>query len=146
MAVNRVVFDGNLTRDSKLSTYREDGHVLNFTVAISEQTRDDNGEWVDAPVFVRCALFGTRAEKLATALTKGARVCVDGRLRYNTYMKDDERRSYLSVVIDRLDLLTPRRDKQADGGSEANEKQDASAIGAHMAPPEPEPYDEDIPF
>jgi len=145
MAINRVVFDGNLTRDAKLSAYREDGHVLNFTVAISEQTRDENGEWVDVPVFVRCALFGTRAEKLAKALTKGVRVCVDGRLRYNSYMKDDERRSYLSVVVDRLDLLTPRKNRQTDGEAEYAKEPNASTSGARIVPPEPELY-EDIPF
>lgn len=146
MAVNRVVFDGNLTRDAKLSAYREDGHVLNFTVAISEQTRDENGEWVDAPVFVRCALFGSRAEKLAKALTKGVRVCVDGKLRYNSYMKDDERRSYLSVVVDRIDLLTPRKDKKDASDGEVAVADGAAPLGAHMAQPEAELYDDDIPF
>lgn len=146
MAVNRVVFDGNLTRDAKLSAYREDGHVLNFTVAISEQTRDENGEWVDAPVFVRCALFGSRAEKLAKALTKGVRVCVDGKLRYNSYMKDDERRSYLSVVVDRIDLLTPRKDRKGAAEAEVATEDAIVPSGAHMAAPEAEVYDDDIPF
>lgn len=146
MAINRVVFDGNLTRDAELSTYREDGRVLNFTVAISEQTRDESGEWVNAPVFVRCALFGTRAEKLAKALTKGVRVCVDGKMRYNSYMKDDERRSYLSVVVDRIDLLTPRKDKKDASDGETAVADDAAPLGAHMAQPEAELYDDDIPF
>lgn len=146
MAINRVVFDGNLTRDAGLSTYREDRYVLNFTVAISEQTRDEGGEWVDAPVFVRCALFGARAERLAKILTKGMRVCVDGKLRYNSYMKDDERRSYLSVVVDRIDLLTPRKDRKEASETEVATEDTIVPSGAHMAAPEAEVYDDDIPF
>ena len=146
MAINRVVFDGNLTRDAELGTYRENRHVLNFTVAISEQTRDENGDWVDAPVFVRCALFGARTERLAKILTKGMRVCVDGRLRYNSYMKDDERRSYLSVVVDRIDLLTPRKDRKEAAEAETAPDDAAVPSGAHMAAPEAEVYDDDIPF
>lgn len=146
MAINRTVFDGNLTRDAELSTFHEDRSVLNFTVAIGEQTRDENGEWVDAPVFVRCALFGTRAEKLAKNLTKGMRVCVDGKLHYNSYMKDDERRSYLSVIVDRIDLLTPRKDRKAADNGEGTTESGVAPSGAHMAAPESEVYDDDIPF
>lgn len=146
MAINRVVFDGNLTRDAVLNNFREDGRVLNFTVAISEKARDENGEWVDSPVFVRCALFGALAEKLAKALTKGVRVCVDGRLRYNSYMKDDERRSYLNVVVDRIDLLTPRKDRKEAAEAETAPDDAAVPSGAHMAAPEAEVYDDDIPF
>ena len=146
MAINRVVFDGNLTRDAELSTYHEDRYVLNFTVAINEQTRDENGDWVDAPVFVRCALFGVRAERLAKILTKGMRVCVDGKLRYNSYTKDDERRSYLSVVVDRIDLLTPRKDRKEAAETEPATEDVIVPSGAHMAAPEAEVYDDNIPF
>lgn len=146
MAINRTVFDGNLTRDAELSTFHEDRSVLNFTVAIGEQTRNENGEWVDAPVFVRCALFGLRAEKLAKTLTKGMRVCVDGKLHYNSYMKDDERRSYLSVIVDRIDLLTPRKDRKAADDGEGAAGSDIAPSGAHTAAPEAEMYDDDIPF
>lgn len=48
--------------------------VLTFGLAINEKKKDsETGEYVDAPVFVDCALFGARAEALAPYLTKERR-------------------------------------------------------------------------
>lgn len=134
MALNRVVIEGNLTWDSKL-TEREDKHILNFRMAVNEKRPDGNGNWVDAPVFIDCVVFGLRAEKLAPFLTKGTKVTVDGKLRYSEYMKDDEKRSKLSVVVDHLEFSGSRRDgANGTGGAPTAES------------PAEDTFDEDIPF
>lgn len=93
MAINRVTIMGNLTRDAELRKKGDATSVLTFGLAINEKKKDsETGEYVDAPVFVDCALFGARAEALAPYLTKGKKVSVDGRLRYHSWMKNDEKR------------------------------------------------------
>lgn len=88
MAINRVTIMGNLTRDAELRKKGDATSVLTFGLAINEKKKDsETGEYVDAPVFVDCALFGARAEALAPYLTKGKKVSVDGRLRYHSWMK-----------------------------------------------------------
>lgn len=100
MAINRVTIMGNLTRDAELRKKRDAASVLTFGLAINEKKKDtETGEYVDAPVFVDCALFGARAEALAPYLTKGKRVSVDGRLRYHSWMKNEEKRHALSVLV-----------------------------------------------
>lgn len=139
MAINRVNIMGNLTRDAELREVRADLSVANFTVAVNDRRRGSDGEWVDDPVFVRCALFGTRGEKLAPYLKKGTKVAVDGRLRYSSYMKDDEKRSELSVIVNQLEFCAP---KPKDG-----EAAPAPAQSAVPEPPaQPDLYDDDIPF
>ena len=137
MAINRVVIEGHLTRDAELRTTRGGKHVLDFRMAVNERRPDGDGNWVDAPVFINCALFGQRAEKLAQYLVKGTKVIVDGKLRYSEYMKDDEKRSEVSVVVDRLEFNGPRPDKagMADGEGAPS-----------PVPPAADVYDEDIPF
>ena len=72
MAINRVTIMGNLTRDAELRKKGDATSVLTFGLAINEKKKDsETGEYVDAPVFVDCALFGARAEALAPYLTKG---------------------------------------------------------------------------
>ena len=91
MAINRVTIMGNLTRDAELRKKGDATSVLAFGLAINEKKKDsETGEYVDAPVFVDCALFGARAEALAPYLTKGKKVSVDGRLRYHSWMKNEE--------------------------------------------------------
>ena len=138
MAINRVTIQGNLTRDGELKKLADGTSVLNFGVAINEQRKDKKtGEWVDVPVFVDCAIFGSRADGLAPYLTKGRRVTVDGRLRYHSWMKDEEKRSALSVVVTDFGFADSKGGKESGGAPAKASTQDA---------PEPELYDEDIPF
>ena len=59
MAINRVTIMGNLTRDAELRKKGDATSVLTFGLAINEKKKDsETGEYVDAPVFVDCALFG----------------------------------------------------------------------------------------
>lgn len=139
MAINRVNIMGNLTRDAELREVRTDLSVANFSMAVNDRRRDSDGNWVDGPVFVRCALFGTRGEKLAPYLKKGTKVAVDGKLHYSTYMKDDEKRSELSVIVNQLEFCTPKPKVGGDAPAPAQ-----SAVPE--PPAQPDLYDDDIPF
>lgn len=134
MAINRVTIMGNLTRDAELRKKGDAASVLTFGLAINEKKKDtETGEYVDAPVFVDCALFGARAEALAPYLTKGKKVSVDGRLRYHSWMKNEEKRHALSVLVTDIEFA----DLKGTG------KDTVSAQGQSA---EPETYDADIPF
>ena len=134
MAINRVTIMGNLTRDAELRKKGNATSVLTFGLAINEKKKDsETGEYVDAPVFVDCALFGARAEALAPYLTKGKKVSVDGRLRYHSWMKNEEKRHALSVLVTDIEFA----DSKGAG------KDTVSAKGQST---EPETYDADIPF
>ena len=121
--------------DSRILRKKGDAtSVLTFGLAINEKKKDsETGEYVDAPVFVDCALFGARAEALAPYLTKGKKVSVDGRLRYHSWMKNEEKRHALSVLVTDIEFA----DSKGAG------KDTVSAQGQST---EPETYDADIPF
>lgn len=104
MAINRVTLTGNLTKDAELRHTSEGLPVLSFRIAINQKRKDKSGEWVDNPVFVDCSMFGKRSEKISQWMTKGKKVMVAGRLYYSEWMKDDEKRSKLSVVTDELEF------------------------------------------
>lgn len=137
MAINRVIIEGNLTRDAELRAVRHDLPVLNFSMAVNEKRRSADGQYVDAPVFVRCALFGTRAEKLAQYLKKGVKVTVDGRLRYSEWMKDDEKRHELTVTVEEIGFSGGKREQEGTAGA---------ATAPTPVPPAANLYDEDILF
>ncbi|MBS6395433.1 MAG: single-stranded DNA-binding protein [Bacteroides sp.] len=142
MSINKAVISGNLTRDSELRRLGSGSCVLNFGVAVNDRVKNQQtGEWEDRPNFVDCVIFGARAEKLAQYLTKGAKVAVEGRLRYSAWEKDGQRRSKLEVVVDELEFLTSR-DRQFAAPSPA-----PAAIQYPQTMPQPvSVYDEDIPF
>lgn len=134
MAINRVIIEGNLTRDVEMRATASGLAVVGFTVAVNEKRKNAEGEYVDAPVFVKCSLFGTRAEKLSKYLLKGTKVTIDGKLRYSQWVKDDEKRHELSVIVDQLEFSGGKREQTGD----------ASVTPAPES--ELDLYDEDIPF
>lgn len=153
MAINKVLLTGNLTRDAELrATRTEHKPVLTFTLAVDDRRKNQQtGGWEDVPNFVGCVLFGARAEALSCRLTKGLKVAVEGRLRYNAYVKDDEKRSYLDVVVDEIEFVSPRPNatsQQMPGDTTAAHVAPANDPMAPtpVRPPEPEQYNDDIPF
>ena len=129
MSINRVIISGNLTRDPELRMTSGGTQVLSLGVAVNDRRRNaQTGEWEDYPNFVDCTMFGARAEAVSRYLSKGSKVAIDGRLRYRQWERDGQRRSKLEVVVEEIEFMS------RDGAV------------SRSAPPEPDVYDEDIPF
>lgn len=113
MSINVVNISGNLTRDSELRRTAGGTAILGFGVAVNDRRKNQQtGEWEDYPNFVDCTMFGTRAEKLAGALTKGTKVCILGKLRYMSWEKDGQKRSKIEVIVDDIELMQNRKPQQ----------------------------------
>ena len=135
MSINRVNISGNLTRDAEL---RQAGTtpVLGFGVAVNDRRRNQQtGEWEDVPNFVDCTMFGARAEKLAQYLTKGAKVCVEGRLRWSSWEKDGQRRSKLEVIAEELEFMSRR-----EGAQQQDYRPQQPAQPSYMQQSQPQAY------
>ena len=156
MGINRVNISGNLTRDPELRTTAGGTQVLTFGVAVNDRVRDQQtGQWGDRPNFVDCIVFGNRAPALADILHKGAKVAVDGKLRYSAWeAKDGTKRSKLEVVVDEVEFMSARgndRPQQPRNDAPAYSAP-APAASAHTQAQKPadtaqgDLYDEAIPF
>ena len=145
MSINRVVISGNLTRDPELRKTAGGLPVLGFSVAVNDRRKNPStDEWEDYPNFVDCTLFGARAASVAKFLSKGAKVAIEGKLRWSQWEKDGQKRSKLEVIVDELEFMS------RDNGNQASTKpKDASAyqamqqISGGAAVPV---YESDIPF
>ena len=145
MSINRVVISGNLTRDPELRQTAGGLPVLGFSVAVNDRRRNNQtGEWEDYPNFVDCTMFGARADSVAKFLSKGAKVAIEGKLRWSQWEKDGQKRSKLEVIVDELEFMSRSNANQA-----SHQPQDASAyqamqeISGGAAVPV---YESDIPF
>lgn len=111
MSVNSVCVTGNLTRDPELRATAGGSQILTMGVAVSDRRRNpQTGDWEDHPNFVDCTMFGARAEKIAPYLSKGAKVAIEGRLRYSSWERDGQRRSKLEVIVDEIEFMSRRGD------------------------------------
>ena len=129
MSLNQVSVSGNLGADAELRSTKGGTPVLTFALAVNERVKQADGTWGDRASWIDCVLFGARAQALADWLRKGSKVAVQGRLRTSTWERDGVSHKRTEVVVEEVDLMTVRRDKQQ--GAE----QDAPGV-----------YDADIPF
>ena len=84
-SVNSVVLVGNLTRDPVVR-YTESGTAIaEFGLAMNEVWKDKAGEKHEEVTFVDVAFFGRTAEIAGEYLKKGAQVCVEGSLKFDTW-------------------------------------------------------------
>lgn len=80
MSYHTIILVGNLGRDPEMRYTPSGQAVTNFSVAISDNYTNSNGEKVDRTIWVRVSTWGRLAETCNQYLKKGSKVLVEGRL------------------------------------------------------------------
>ncbi|MEG1493259.1 MAG: single-stranded DNA-binding protein, partial [Gordonibacter sp.] len=124
--------------------------VLGFGVAVNDRRKNQQtGEWEDYPNFIDCTMFGARAESLSRFLSKGAKVSIEGKLRWSQWERDGQKRSKIEVIVDELEFMSSRNDSSSShgGGNAGGYSAPAAApMAAPVVDASSSVYDEDIPF
>lgn len=144
---------GNLTRDVELR-YTPSGHaVTDIGLAVNDRRKNQNDEWVEETTFVDVTLWGRTAEVASEYLSKGSPVFIEGRLKFDSWETDGQKRSKLRVVGERMQMVGGRG---SGGGSRHDESEfsrptssdtGGSSTGSQNQTTVPSgPPDEEIPF
>ncbi len=78
---------GNLGKDCTTNVVNG-SHVINFSVAHSDKTRDQENNWIEKTVWVECA-YWTEKTGVVNFLRKGQQVYAEGIPEVKTYTKKD---------------------------------------------------------
>lgn len=106
---------GNLGNDPEMKYGQNGSGRLQFNVAANFRARNQSGEWEDRAEWVRCTVFGQRAESLANLLKKGSRVYVRGRLEARPWTSQQgEVRAGLELVADTVEFMSAKRDDDGE--------------------------------
>lgn len=152
MSINKVVISGNLTRDPELRTTPGGTDVLSLGVAVNDRAKNQQtGQWEDRPNFVDCVMFGNRAQSVAPYLSKGAKVAIEGKLRWSQWQaQDGSKRSKVEIVVDEIEFVgirdqAPQQQAPAPAMRPAPSYSQQRMAGMPQ-PKAPSLYDEDVPF
>lgn len=102
---NRVVLVGNLTRDIEMR-YAPSGTAIGATGIAVTRKMTVNGEKREETCFVDITFWGRTAEVANQYLSKGSKVLVEGRLKYEQW--DDangQKRSKHTVSVENMEML-----------------------------------------
>lgn len=146
---NRVILVGNLTRDVELKYTQGGTAVTEIGLAVNDRRKNQSGEWVEETTFVDITLWARTAEVASEYLSKGSSVLIEGRLKFDQWETDGQKRSKLRVVGERMQMLGGR--EGGGGGRSQGSNLDESEfsqpakVEAPGAGPASTP-DDDIPF
>ncbi len=103
---NQVTLIGNLAKDPDLRRTGNGTPVCLFRLAVDDLRRGRDGSSTTETLFIDVVCFGPTAEAVNSALYKGSRAFVQGRLRQNEWTdRDGARRAQLRVEAQRVEFL-----------------------------------------
>ena len=123
---------GNVGKDAELRRTNNGDAVLGFSVAI-DMGKDKSGNKRDS-VWVKCSLWGKRAESLERYITKGSKLVLSGRPGVDVY----EGKGSLTLSVNDLTFMGGGQ----EGGGQRNEGQ-VGQQGGGFANAD---LDDDLPF
>ena len=99
--MNRTDLIGNLVREPELRTTQNGKYVCSFTLAVYRDKEHTD--------FINCVAWNKSAELLHNYCKKGDKIGVSGSIQVRNYDNSQGQRVYVTeVLVDRIDLLTPR--------------------------------------
>lgn len=105
--MNKVLLVGRLTRDPELRTTPGGMAVTRFTIAVSQNYTNRNGE--RGADFINCSAWGRQADNISKYCRKGTMVSAEGRIRTSSYDAQDGTKRYTTeVVCDTVNFLSTK--------------------------------------
>lgn len=111
--MNKVFLIGNLTRDPELSETASGVSMCRFAIAVNRPYTNGNGE--RETDFFNCVAWRGQAETVSKYCKKGKKVAISGSVQIRNYEGNDGvKRTAVDIVVQDLELLSPRENNNGD--------------------------------
>lgn len=108
--MNKVILIGNLGRNPEINHTEQGTTVAKFSMATSEKRKNKkSGELQSLTEWHHITAFGRLAEICGEYLSKGKKVCIEGRIQTNSWEKDGIRRYFTEIIAYSMEMLGGRR-------------------------------------
>jgi single-strand DNA-binding protein len=139
-SLNKVMLIGNLGKDPELKYTPSGVAVATFSIATSEQWKDQEGNAQERTEWHNIVAWRKLAEIVGEYLKKGKKIYLEGKLQTRNYEKDGVKRYVTEIVADQIIMLDSAGARNGGGSS-------AASSSEPMAAPSMEaPKEDDLPF
>ena len=104
---NTVTVSGNVVRDPELRFTNNNKAVCEFTVAWNQMARDGQEKKAH---FFDCVAWEKMAESVSENARRGQRVTVTGRLNFESWEKDGQKRKTVNLVVEDVGMSLKFKD------------------------------------
>lgn len=124
MNLNSIIIGGRLTRDPELKHTQSGVAICRLSICNNQRRKE-----ADVATFLDCTAFGKTAETIGEHMTKGQRIVITGKIRQENWeTPEGEKRSKLTIDVDRFDFVDPR------GGGKGDTEEERPAAPRKAAP------------
>lgn len=117
--MNKIILIGHLARDIELRYTPTGIAVGNSSIAVNTNYKDKNGEKKQEACFIEISAFGKSAEIMNQYLSKGKKVLVEGRLKFDMWEKDGTKHSKHSVLVESFEFLESKEKDDSENSYSA---------------------------
>jgi len=103
--LNKIFLMGHVTRNPELRYSGAGTPVVNFGLAINHKWKGSDGEWKEQVCFVDIVGFGRMAEVIGEHFTKGDPIFIEGRLVFEKWEKDGEKKARHKVIAENFQFV-----------------------------------------
>lgn len=115
---NKVVLVGNLTRDIEMRYMPSGSAIGSSAIAVTRRFNASNGEKKEETCFIDISFFGRTAEIANQYLSKGSKVLIEGRLRFEQWSdQNGQNRSKHSIYVENMEMLGSSVNNANTGGN-----------------------------
>ena len=126
--VNKAVILGNVGNDPELRFMSNGKAVANFTVATSEQWKDQQGQKQERTEWHRMVAYDKLAEIIGQYVKKGSKLYLDGKLQTREWTDQQGQKKYTTeIIVSEMQMLDgkPQQGSQQPQGQQQPQRQQA---------------------
>ncbi len=98
---NSVMMVGRPGADPEVKNLNNNKKVARFNLAVPENYKNAEGEWVNTTQWISIVAWGNVAERVENKVKKGLQIAIDGSLHINEWTDDKvQRHSNTEIWID----------------------------------------------
>ncbi|MCD8203831.1 MAG: single-stranded DNA-binding protein [Coprobacillus sp.] len=143
--INRIVLVGRLTKDPELRKANSGNNVCNFTIAVDDRGRDQDGNKTTSFIPVVC--FNKTADSTFNFTKKGSLVGVEGRLVQRKFTRNDgTTTTTFEVNADSVQFLDPKGTVPSEGETVTFDDTPSESTDSSSSLDTLDLADDDLPF
>ncbi|MBT9330536.1 single-stranded DNA-binding protein [Paracidobacterium acidisoli] len=153
-SVNKVTLVGNVGKDPEIKFAANGNAIATFSLATTDRTKDQTGNWTDRTEWHNLVAFQRTAEIIRDYVKKGSKLYIEGRIQTRSWddKNSGEKKYRTEIIVGDLVLLSGRGEGEGGGGSSYGSRSGStsydqrSPASADDLVQSTEITDDDIPF
>lgn len=148
-SVNKVILLGNVGKDPEIRATPGGTMVATFSLATTDRTKDQSGNWTDRTEWHSLVAFQRTAEIIRDYVKKGSKLYIEGKIQTRSWedKNSGEKKYRTEIIVNDLSLLSGRGEGDgAPNRSSSSSYDQRSPATSDDLVQSTEITDDDIPF